>query len=1043
MTMSLGLHLGLGHHRGSSGGGSPANAVNTVAPSITGTRGGTLTATPGTWTGATSVSGQWYADGVATGNTTTSFTDSDTSKTLEYRVTALPGSVVAKAFKGALVTGAAYSDNFDGYADGTRLAARYNSGTVSNFIATASPNVAGWDLVGDPGTGTDTDTTGAAQNLRIYNGKVQRTYNSSTNAAAIVHDFGSTSGTYEYTLALDTATTNRALWFSVSNTISALTNWIQVRIINQNQIRLETKSWDVANGIWANISLGRTIADGETLKVKLDATAKKVYLFLSGAAVGDAAGYDLSTWSGTWTSKAGFPTNESGMAAGTNLVSALVYDTLDAVAVTSALINAQPSGIPGKKQVDFSASIGVAGATGAQYKIETEAGEFVQGWTAATFSSGTASGSFLIPDFAYEGQKLNVLVRNVGGTVKTASALTPANGYALQQQHRIGLNDAYDTYWGNQIPGRDYFQSETHADVAVCALTTSDRHGIIPVGQNFSPNWMHWDQVYSPTQSYPATTGSEDYRVCVYNGVQWRRTDTTARSGVAPDPADPSGTTSGWQRFGWAHGSVVGMQASGWPSKLPDDPNATIIYFPPWTAPTARYPFTVHCKTEPGVKFNLSEPFGKMTMLNQNVPAGTFDLYVTGDHNGQLKIDRSTPISSAFFLSGIPDYETGTPSADIGSPYVGIDKKADFAPFYGRRDIHGYQVVELFVTTPVGGWLGANVPAGGFREWKYNAALANECGHKAIWLNIPDFADDSYIAKMGAFYASNLNTSVAEVLVEVGNERWNSGYSNTAFLNARAAALDPADPCYNKPYLLHARETAAAVAKFKAAFGAVADASRVKGVLAWQTAAWQGGTAVQTWTAMLNVDGNAYQNVSYISTAPYMNVDGSGKDIGSYTNTPQNIRDAVAANDQTAFNAAADAQMRSALNYEVSITKTLYDFLGGYSVSKGLNKNAIGYASYEASQHIIVAEANWDSGLGAGMGARASAMTTAYKKSATYATTHALYIDTMASKCPHLMMMFDYVGNQVGDTWWAHLTRTGNQTDEPYATIKTKALAYN
>jgi hypothetical protein len=135
--------------------------------------------------------------------------------------------------------------------------------------------------------------------------------------------------------------------------------------------------------------------------------------------------------------------------------------------------------------------------------------------------------------------------------------------------------------------------------------------------------------------------------------------------------------------------------------------------------------------------------------------------------------------------------------------------------------------------------------------------------------------------------------------------------------------------------------------------------------------------------------------------------------------------------------------MRSALTYEVGITRTLFNWLPGYSISKGLNKNAIGLVSYEASQHVIVNEANWDSGLGAGMGARASAMTTAYKQSATYAATHALYIDTMAQQCPHLMMLFDYVGSQTGDTWWAHLTRTGNQTDEPYATAKAKAEEYN
>jgi hypothetical protein len=491
--------------------------------------------------------------------------------------------------------------------------------------------------------------------------------------------------------------------------------------------------------------------------------------------------------------------------------------------------------------------------------------------------------------------------------------------------------------------------------------------------------------------------------------------------------------------FSYGHSDVVGLTSAGLPTKLPDDSNLTIAYFPPWKLPTARYPATFHCKTEPGVKWNL---FGSgVTMQNVNLAAGTFDLLYTGDAAPWLKVDRSTPISSAFFISGVPTWETGTPSADIGVPYAGLDKVADYAPFYGRRNIHGDPVVEIFAGTPIGGWTAANnVPASGRIDWKLTASLANQAGHKMVWVNVPDLADGTYIDAMAVFYLNNLNAGI-DVYVEVGNERWNWQYSNPSLLLARSRALDPADPAYSPPtgdnkHLLHARETAAVVARWKAVWGA--QASRVKGVLAWQTA-----TPTSTWQAMLDIDGNAYQNIGVIATAPYMNTDGSGKDIGSYTNTPQNIRDAVAANDQTAFNAAADTQMRSALTYEVGITRTLFDWLPGYSISKGLNKNAIGLVSYEASQHVIVNEANWESGLGAGMGARASAMTTAYKQSATYAATHALYIDTMAQQCPHLMMLFDYVGSQTGDTWWAHTDRAGNQSIEPYATAKAKALALN
>lgn len=101
--------------------------------------------------------------------------------------------------------------------------------------------------------------------------------------------------------------------------------------------------------------------------------------------------------------------------------------------------------------------------------------------------------------------------------------------------------------------------------------------------------------------------------------------------------------------------------------------------------------------------------------------------------------------------------------------------------------------------------------------------------------------------------------------------------------------------------------------------------------------------------------------------------------------------------------------------------------------------------SYEASPHIVVNEAAWGAGLGAGMGARATTLTTAYKKSATYTATHEYYIRQMAAVCPHLMMLFQYTGGngQTGNQWWAFMDRTGNVTDQPYAISKALADEYN
>ena len=77
-------------------GHAAALPVNTLAPSIAGDPyvGEVLTATPGTWTGADSVSGEWYVDGVATGDTDTSYTVllADAGKPVEYRETATNGA---------------------------------------------------------------------------------------------------------------------------------------------------------------------------------------------------------------------------------------------------------------------------------------------------------------------------------------------------------------------------------------------------------------------------------------------------------------------------------------------------------------------------------------------------------------------------------------------------------------------------------------------------------------------------------------------------------------------------------------------------------------------------------------------------------------------------------------------------------------------------------------------------------------------------------------------------------------------------------------
>lgn len=74
-------------------GSSPAVLpINTAPPVITGTLlfGATLTATPGVWSGADSVTGEWYVAGIATGVTTLTYVIqlADAGLLIEYRETA-------------------------------------------------------------------------------------------------------------------------------------------------------------------------------------------------------------------------------------------------------------------------------------------------------------------------------------------------------------------------------------------------------------------------------------------------------------------------------------------------------------------------------------------------------------------------------------------------------------------------------------------------------------------------------------------------------------------------------------------------------------------------------------------------------------------------------------------------------------------------------------------------------------------------------------------------------------------------------------------
>jgi hypothetical protein len=1031
-------------------GGGTSNAVNTVSPSISGTRGGTLTATPGTWTGATSVSGQWYTDGVATGNTTTSFTDSDTSKSLEYRETALPGNVVASGYRGAAYDPPGYSETFDSYADGTWLA------TTLNGIATPTPHVLGWDAVGYAGDGTLADGQKPnAEALRVMGGKIQQNRPAGvTGHVLVLHDFGNASGIFDLTLNFSSDGSliqRRSFWVSGGDGPVGIKLYVQKYQFG-SFIQIAP-----TGGTPAMVQINTTWTDGDVLRVKVDAVGKRIYLFQNGAVLGNSAGYDMSTWAGTWTSKAGFHSIEdsSTPAQGENLFNALSFISATANSISTAAINQQSGGSPWQKQINVTASINAVGATGAQFKVETEAEQLVQNWTAMTFASGTATGSCLLGDHAFEGQKFRILVRNVGGTLNTASALTATNGYVLQQQMLVGMNDSDWTYWGGQTIGRDAFEilSGT-AGIGIIAAnpTTADRQGLMRPGLT-QHNYNGWAEAYNASLNYPVTTGSDDHNHCRYQGLSWQTTDNTSKVRSAPNTANTSGAGGDWKLASdCADASLVGLTADGVPTKLPDDPNLTIYFEYLWYVPKGRAPFTVACKTQPGIAVKLfTASLGTVTLTQSSadIAAGQFTLSFsaaaeTTGINGMLYIDRTNStaaLNSSFFLSGIPSYETGTPSADIGAPYASVDKLSDLDAFAGIRYVKGAPIERS-----AGNWAGTmtaanNTVSGVCRQWKYMIDTAQRLGHKYIKLHVPDIADTSYMTAQATFFRDYCDPTI-KIHVARSNEDWNPAlYQNAVDLHAAAVAAGISD------IQMYARKFNAMVAVWKSVFGAAYD-SRVVSVFEWQAP-----TSTTTWAEGLDFE-NCYQNVGALSIAPYFEGGIGGYNIAAYSSTPDTasaqdlVQNAVAASDQTAFNNALDTRLTKAIDASVAVCAALYAWLPGYSISKGLSPNAIGLEYYEGGQHIAMTSTNlaaWDSGIGAGAGARAASYFKAYKRSAKMGAKTAYYIDQLAQKAPGILNFFCYAGGvdvNTGTGWGSEDT-TGNVTQEPFATLKTKALAYN
>jgi hypothetical protein len=251
---------------------------------------------------------------------------------------------------------------------------------------------------------------------------------------------------------------------------------------------------------------------------------------------------------------------------------------------------------------------------------------------------------------------------------------------------------------------------------------------------------------------------------------------------------------------------------------------------------------------------------------------------------------------------------------------------------------------------------------------------------------------------------------------------------------------------------MYAREFNAMVAVWKSVFGA-AYASRVVAVFEWQA-----GTSTTTWAQGFDFEG-CYLNLGNASIAPYFEGGIAGYNIANYSSTPDTasaqdlVQNAVAASDQTAFNNALDTRLTKSIDATVAVCAALYAWIPTYSISKGLSPTAIGLEYYEGGQHISMTSTNlaaWDSGVaaaggGSGGGARAASYFTAYKRSSKMGVKEGYYIDQLALKAPGILNFFCYAGtiNVTNAGGWGSEDTTGNTTQEPYATLKTKALAYN
>lgn len=383
--------------------------IFTGVPSISGTRGGILTATNATFSGTDTLSGQWYLDGVATGDTDTSFSDSDTSKVVEYRNSLAISGETVSAYLEVEASAPIYFNDFSSTPAGKPLADTYFTSEPHNYSPVPNgPGVTGWMAV--PGVGS----TSNAESFKV--GAGGGIYRSTVRTSTTVYPTGTNDHYVEYEIARPNPAIEERYLLKVAgaveiNQYSSFAVNIDMRVNSTGYDWIKIGDVDVA-------PTSAPAADGDKLGILVAGmgTARRVYIFLNGTAL-NPDGYDPTGLSGYLVGdRIGFGTDEDRTVTGEKIVhSVAVYSGL-APLVSVAL----EDGTTTVSRIKIDYRNATPSSTDTQYRVDVVDGPMVQGWTNIG-ATGVGSLYYDVPD-DQAGKSLRVSLRNVGGTVRIAAS---------------------------------------------------------------------------------------------------------------------------------------------------------------------------------------------------------------------------------------------------------------------------------------------------------------------------------------------------------------------------------------------------------------------------------------------------------------------------------------------------------------------------------------------------------------------------------------------------------------------------------------------